>query len=115
MRKTMYPADPEKIRSLMKKRGLTSLEASKEIGYRDDYLYKNAKRGSGYNTVTVNALKRIFGLNPEDYAPDEVNEPDAETPEINTEFRFDYKLLEETIYRAMKRVMEERNERNYLD
>ena len=115
MRKTMYPADPEKIRSLMKKRGLTSLEASKEIGYRDDYLYKNAKRGSGYNAVTVNALKRIFGLNPEDYAPDEVNEPDAETPEIKPESGIDYKLLEETIYRAMKRIMEEQNERNYLD
>lgn len=115
MRKTMYPADPEKIRSLMKKRGLTSLEASKEIGYRDDYLYKNAKRGSGYNAVTVNALKRIFGLNPEDYAPDEVNEPDAKTEIKPDNAGIDYKLLEETIYRAMKRVMEEQNERNYLD
>jgi len=101
-KKTMFPADPKKIRILLKKRNMTSLQASREIGYTDDYLYKNAKRIGKYNQVTVNALKQMYGINPEDYAPD----TDPEEIE-SVESGFDYDRLETTIYNALKKALEE--------
>ena len=67
--KKKYPVDHEKLKKVIRKRGLTLDEVSMAISGSRTYL-SNSKKSGGLSRLTLYALKNGFGIEYEDIKPD---------------------------------------------
>lgn len=68
--KRVIKCDREKLVAALAKRGYTIKEAQKEMGYGETAL-SPSHTAQGISKPMSLALKAIFNISPEDYAPDE--------------------------------------------
>ena len=109
MKKTMNyqytKVDGEKLSRILDERGLTQMEVSAAIGYSKNYIDNSIAWGRISKAGSI-ALEHMFGIKPEDYAPDEkpvVEEPVEELQAIEAirECGIDYDKLFDVIKRAV--------------
>lgn len=63
------PVDDAKFREILRKRGLGACAVAKELGRANNYITDSLRLGR-FTGPTVAALKAVYGISPEDYAPD---------------------------------------------
>lgn len=73
--------DSKKVKSELKKRGVTELTASKEIGYGSNYIASCLNVGK-MAKVAVIALNNVYGIKEEEILPNKVTDSGGNTSDI---------------------------------
>lgn len=104
--KTSVAVDPEKFKALIKKRGLSLSEMSRDLGYADNGVVSAVRYGVFSGQLVV-GLRAVYNIEPEKYQyippkeePKEEPKPVAEQPEANT-----VTVEDSALYATMKKAI----------
>lgn len=109
MRSTMMMIDGQKLAKLIKALGKTNVEVARDLGYSDSFMSMCVSKNRIAKSA-ANALEKTYGISLDAYRLEEEQEQitylvkaPTDPPESDA-----IQNLEEIIYRAVKRALEEK-------
>lgn len=83
-RSDTLPVDYAKLKRALEKKGETIGTAGNKMGHNKTYLIKETCKGDIRRPVAI-TVEALFGIKPEDYAPDSKPAPEPEKPQVVAE------------------------------
>lgn len=78
------PVDYSKLKQALEKKGETVKSAGETMGHSKTFLIHEAEKGNIRRSVSI-TIEALFGIKPEDYAPDPKPAPEPEKPQVVAE------------------------------
>ena len=75
----ILPVDKDKLKQCLQKHNTSFVRASTEMGWSRTYIDNSIREYGGVNKATATSLKLMYGIDYDEYKPDEKPEPIEET------------------------------------
>ena len=95
----------EKLSQILTEKGISMIEASKRIGYSQNYISNAINGNRKISKAASIALEHFFGIKPEDYAPEETQEEPQEEPQTDDDDQRYFDRMALIIYASVKKAV----------